>query len=122
MARKTLRVGTIAFLVPVFALTCMVLAKSVKMKFAEAPEAVQKTIKANVLGATINTVEKQEKNGAIVYEADYKVAGKEYEIRVAEDGRLLSNKQDDDDDDGPDDDDDDDGPDDDDDDDLGAGI
>ncbi|HEV8378765.1 MAG TPA: hypothetical protein VGP99_07935 [Tepidisphaeraceae bacterium] len=114
MSKKSL---LIAFVLPLFAFACVTLAKSTKMKLADAPEPVQKTIKANTLGAAITDLEKQEKNGVVVYEADYKVAGKEYEIRVAPDGRLLSNKEDDDDD-GPDDDDD--GPDDDGDDDLGA--
>ena len=78
-----------------------------KIKFADAPAAVQKTMTAEAGGAKIDTVEKEMENGKTVYEAEVMINGKRYEIEVAEDGTLLEKSQEDADD-GEDDDDDDD--------------
>ena len=64
----------------------------VKMKFAEVPAAVQKTLTDAAGGATIQTVDQETDKGAVIYEADAKIDGKNYEIKVAADGKLISKK------------------------------
>ena len=62
-----------------------------KIDLADCPAAVQKTIKDNANGGTIVEVEKEtKKDGTFVYEAEVKRAdGREMDIEVAEDGRLI---------------------------------
>jgi hypothetical protein len=65
----------------------------VKMSMSEVPSAVQDTLHREANGATIGKVDKEtRKDGQIVYETDVKQNGKNHEIRVAPDGRLISNK------------------------------
>ncbi|HSU67897.1 MAG TPA: hypothetical protein VLJ39_13560 [Tepidisphaeraceae bacterium] len=64
--------------------------KEVKIKFSEAPEAVQKTLKEVSKGAKIETIDKEEDAGKTIYEADAVIDGTNYEIKVAEDGKLIS--------------------------------
>ena len=69
--------------------------KEVKIKFSEAPEAVQKTLTEQAKGQKIKTLDKEtKKDGKIVYEADVKIDGVNYEIQVAPDGKLISKKVD----------------------------
>jgi hypothetical protein len=64
--------------------------KEVKIKFSEAPEAVQKTLTEEAKGVKIKTLDKEtHKDGKIVYEADVKIDGTNYEIQVAPDGKLI---------------------------------
>jgi hypothetical protein len=65
----------------------------VQMKFSEVPAAVQKTLTEQAMGVKIDTVDKEMDKGKTVYEADATIGGKEYEIRVAEDGKLISKKE-----------------------------
>jgi hypothetical protein len=65
----------------------------VKMKFAEVPAAVQKTLTEQAMGEKIDTVDKEMGKGKVVYETDVNHGGKEWEIRVAEDGTLISKKE-----------------------------
>jgi uncharacterized membrane protein YkoI len=65
----------------------------VKMKFADVPAPVQKTLTEAAHGAKIDSVDKETDKGQVVYETDVKVNGKTYEIRVAPDGKLISNKE-----------------------------
>ena len=64
----------------------------VKMKFSEVPPAVQKTLTEQAMGEKIDTVDKEMNKGNVVYETDLKHGGKNWEIRVAEDGKLISRK------------------------------
>ena len=64
----------------------------VKMKFTDVPSAVQKTLTEQAMGEKIDTVDKETSKGHVVYETDVKHGGKEWEIRVAEDGKLISKK------------------------------
>ena len=66
----------------------------VKMKIADVPAAVQKTIAEESKGAKVETVDKETDDGKTVYEADAQINGKNYEIKVLEDGTLLSKKLD----------------------------
>lgn len=72
----------------------------VEVKLADVPAAVRKTLQEQAKGATIDTVEKQiGKDGKTTYEADVVIGGKEHEVKVAEDGKLISNEPEDEDDD-----------------------
>ena len=62
----------------------------VKIKFTEAPAAVQKTLQREAFGATIAEVDKETEDGKTIYEADVKIDGRNYEIKVAADGALVS--------------------------------
>jgi hypothetical protein len=83
-------------------------AKEVKVKLEDCPKAVQQTIKTEVGAGKINEIEKEKKANGYVYEAEVVIAGKQYDLKVAENGKLLAKQLDDDDDDDEDDDDDDD--------------
>ena len=66
-----------------------------KVQFSQVPQAVQTTLKEESHGATIATVDKETDDGKTIYEADVDIKGKNYEIKVAEDGTLISKKLDD---------------------------
>ena len=68
--------------------------KEQKIKFSEVPAAAQKTITDEAKGAVIETVDKEDHDGKVIYEADAKINDKNYEIKVAEDGTLISKKLD----------------------------
>lgn len=63
--------------------------KDIKIKFGDCTTAVQKTFKREANGATINEVDKDIEHGKTIFEVDVKIEGKNYEIKVAEDGTLL---------------------------------
>jgi hypothetical protein len=81
-----------------------------KVKLEDCPKAVQDTLKKASAGGKIEEIEKETENGKTVYEAEVVIEGDEYEVKVAEDGKLLGKtlENDDDDDDGDDDEEDDD--------------
>src|ERR1700683_5525247 len=60
-----------------------------KIKFSEAPEAVQKTLSEQANGQKIETVDKETRDGKTVFEADAVIAGTNYEIVVGADGQLI---------------------------------
>ena len=64
----------------------------VKVAMADCPKAVQDTLTKEAQGGQIGAVEKEDKHGKTVYEADVVIGGKNYEIKVADDGTLLSKK------------------------------
>ena len=66
-----------------------------KIAFAQVPEAAQKSLSDQAMGNKIDTVDKEMDNGRTVYEADVMMDGKNHEIKVAEDGTVISNKLDD---------------------------
>ena len=66
----------------------------VVMKLADCPAAVQKTLKREADGATIDKVDKMSKEGRNLYEIDVKIDGKNYEVIVTEEGLLLSKELD----------------------------
>jgi hypothetical protein len=68
--------------------------KEEKVKWDQVPAAVQKTLTAEARGQTIETVDKEERDGKVVYEADVKLDGKNYEILVDPDGTLIAKKLD----------------------------
>ena len=67
--------------------------KEVKIKFADAPAAVQKTLTEEAKGKTIESLDKETaKDGKVSYEADVVIDGTNYEIVVSDDGKLVSKK------------------------------
>jgi len=62
----------------------------------QVPAAVKATILKEAAGAKIKEIEKETKGGKTVYEAEFVVGGKEVEIEVAPDGKLLKREVDDD--------------------------
>ena len=78
-------------------LPALIYAKEEKVKLADCPEAVQKTIKEKANGGKIVEVEKEtKKDGTVVYEAEIKKDGKEIEVVVAADGTLIKVEEEDD--------------------------
>jgi hypothetical protein len=67
-------------------------ADEVKVKFDDCPAAVKATITKEAEGAKVDTVDKETDDGKTIYEADAKINGTNYEIKVAEDGKLISKK------------------------------
>jgi len=59
------------------------------VRVGECPAAVQKTLQAEAKGAEIDIVSKEAEDGKAVFTTEVKLAGKGYEIQVAEDGRLI---------------------------------
>ena len=64
----------------------------VKITIDQAPAAVQATLQKEAGGAKIADVDKETDDGKTVYEADAKIGDTPYEIKVAEDGTLISKK------------------------------
>ena len=66
----------------------------------QVPAAVKATILKEADGKTIEEIEEVSKDGKVVYyEAEWKADGKEVEIKVSSDGKLLGKEVEDDDDD-----------------------
>jgi hypothetical protein len=65
-----------------------------QVKFVDLPAPVQTTINRESENAKIDTVDKEDHHGKFIYEADAKLHGHNYEIKVAEDGTLVSKKLD----------------------------
>jgi len=73
--------------------------REVKVSISQVPPAVKATI-LNEAGANeIKEIEKKTKGGKTIYEAEWIVGGKETEVKVAEDGKLLGKEVEDDEDD-----------------------
>jgi putative PepSY-like beta-lactamase-inhibitor len=66
----------------------------VKVKFDDLPQAVKDSLNTETNSAKIDTVDKESEDGKTIYEADATVDGKKWEIKVGEDGKVISKKQD----------------------------
>ena len=60
----------------------------VKMSIEQVPPAVRATLRDQAPGIT--AVDKETDGGKVIYEADAIIGGQNYEIKVAEDGKLIS--------------------------------
>ena len=58
-------------------------------RFSDTPPAVQATIKREAHGADIADIDKERRNGRVLYEVEFKDPGQNREIHVAEDGSLV---------------------------------
>lgn len=67
-----------------------------EIKFADTPAAVQKALQREAGDVKIDKVDKMQKKGRTVFEADAKIDGHNYEIIVTADGQLFSKEIDDD--------------------------
>ncbi|MFO8013739.1 MAG: hypothetical protein R6X20_10595 [Phycisphaerae bacterium] len=63
--------------------------KEEKVSLGEVPEAARNTILHEAAGHKVREIEKETENARTVYEAEWKVDGKEVEVTVAADGKLL---------------------------------
>jgi uncharacterized membrane protein YkoI len=72
------------------------LSQSEDVDAKDLPAAVTGGVKSALPDAVIGEAEKKIKNGKTVYELDVKSGGKNLEVKVAEDGTVLSQKEDDD--------------------------
>ena len=66
----------------------------VKVQLHDCPAPVQATLAKESNNADIKTVDKETKDGKVIYEADAMINGTNYEIKVAEDGTLIKKKVD----------------------------
>jgi hypothetical protein len=66
----------------------------VTLKIDQVPAAVKATLDKESGGAKIDEVDKETDDGKTIYEADVKMNGHNYEIKVAADGTLISRKLD----------------------------
>jgi hypothetical protein len=67
----------------------------VKVKIEDVPAPVKETLMREAEGNEIKTVDLETlKGGKMIYEADVKLHGHNYEINVAKDGTLISKKLD----------------------------
>lgn len=64
--------------------------ESTSQKFNELPQPVQKTVRAHAPNAEIASVDKQTKDGMVVYEVTFNEPGKNPSVTVAADGRLIN--------------------------------
>ena len=65
----------------------------VKMTMDQVPAAARAALEKEAGGAKIESVDKEtDKSGAVIYETDVKKNGKTWEIKVAPDGKVISNK------------------------------
>ena len=98
-------IGVVIALAFAVALPAFADGKEEKVKLADCPEAVQKTINDNANGGKIVEIEKEtSKDGTVTYEAEVKKTdGTEIEIVVAADGKLIKIETEDDEDDDEDD-------------------
>ncbi len=64
----------------------------VKMTLDQVPQPVRDTLTREAAGAEIDRVDKEMSNGKTVYETDVKSGGQNREIKVDENGKLISNK------------------------------
>lgn len=69
----------------------------VQVSLDQLPPAVQATLNQQAQGGTIGEIEKEDEDGAVVYEAEITKDGAEYDVKVAEDGSLINPKADNDD-------------------------
>ena len=68
--------------------------KEQKVAFSSVPQPVQATLTKEAGGNKIDQVDKETDDGKTIYEADVKLSGHNYEIKVAPDGTLISKKLD----------------------------
>ncbi len=96
--KKTGNLFAAAFGLSLFTGVVLADSKETPIKLADCPAAVQKTLTDAAEGGTIVSIDKEEEDNKVTYEADVTIKGKPYEIKVAADGKLISKEIDKDDD------------------------
>jgi hypothetical protein len=64
----------------------------------DVPKPVKKTILKEAKGGTVEEIEREQDDGKVIFDADIVVDGKKFELKVAENGKLLSKEADEEDD------------------------
>lgn len=62
-------------------------------RFQDTPPAVQQTIMREAKGAEIADIDKERRNGRVLYEVEFKNPGRNVEIHVAEDGSIVQDSR-----------------------------
>lgn len=70
--------------------------QDVKIPMDQVPAVVKAAIEKEAKGGKIGSIDKELKKGKAIYSANVTIGGKAYEIKVADDGALVSKKLDDD--------------------------
>jgi hypothetical protein len=65
-----------------------------QLLFQQLPAPVQATVQREIQGGTLGEIEREERAGVVTYEVEYVLGGTQYELDIAEDGRLLRRKLD----------------------------
>lgn len=68
--------------------------KEEKVTIDQVPAAVKETLLKEAGGGAIKDIDKETEDGKVQYEVDVVIDGKNFEIVVAEDGKLVSKKLD----------------------------
>jgi hypothetical protein len=68
-------------------------AGEVKVRIEDTPPAVQRTIKSELVGARLEDIAKKQREGRTIYETDIIKGGHKWEVVIAEDGKILSKRQ-----------------------------
>jgi hypothetical protein len=58
------------------------------------PPAVRATVERETTGGQITDIERDHEQGKVIYEVEFTSGGKEYELDIAEDGKLLERRLD----------------------------
>jgi hypothetical protein len=69
-------------------------ARAEDVSIDQVPPAVRATIEREALGGRIDDIERETKDGRVVYEVEFEQGGRDYEIHVAGDGSLLTRRED----------------------------
>jgi hypothetical protein len=67
--------------------------KEIPVAMSDVPAAVRATLERESAGGKVSEVEKEKKNGKIVYSADLMVNGVAWDITIAEDGTVISKEK-----------------------------
>ena len=65
----------------------------VKVTLEQAPPAVQKTIRSELVGARLEDIAREQRHGETVYETDIIKNGHKWEVVIGADGRIISKRQ-----------------------------
>ena len=60
----------------------------------DVPKPVKKTILKEAKGGKVEEIEREKEDGKVIFDADIVVDGKKFELKVAENGKLLSKEAD----------------------------
>lgn len=88
--RMLLSVVVLALLLPAGARAN---AEEVKVTIDQVPQAVRDAILKEAGNAKIDEIEKETRGDKVTYEAEWKVDGREIELKLAEDGTILAREQ-----------------------------
>jgi len=69
------------------------LSGEVKVKIEQTPPPVQQTIKTELVGARLEDIARKQRDGKTVYETDIIKNGRKWEVVIAEDGHVVSRRQ-----------------------------